>query len=329
MSNNSKSGDNKKLQVSVTNFLEHLEVEKNLSPLTIRNYRHYLQRFVEWCEQQSCSSLKQIDQDLLRKYRVYLNRIETDQDETLSKKTQSYHVIAIRSWFKWLVKNDVEVLNPEKIDLPKGESTPMQFVSAEKMEHLMAQPKLSTKVGLRDRVILEVLFSTGLRVSELVSLDRDQIDLERREFGVVGKGRKLRVVFLSERAVIWLERYLNSREDLWSPVFIRYSGSIPDITDDGESMRLTTRSVQRIVDKYARKAKLSVKLTPHGIRHSFATDLLNNGAGLRDVQELLGHKNISTTQIYTHVTQPQLRKVHEKFHSDLRTRGGSKKESKK
>ncbi len=325
-SKSSNTASNKELQLSTTNFLEHLEVEKNLSPLTVRNYRHYLRRFIEWCETQNCSSLKQIDQDLLRKYRVYLNRLETDQDETLSKKTQSYHVIAIRSWFKWLVKNDVEVLHPEKIDLPKGESTPMQFVSAEKMEHLLAQPKLSTKVGLRDRAILEVLFSTGLRVSELVSLDRDQIDFERREFGVIGKGRKPRVVFLSERSAVWLERYLNSRDDIWAPVFIRYSGSIPDISDDGENMRLTARSVQRIVDKYGRKARLSVKLTPHGIRHSFATDLLNNGAGLRDVQELLGHKNISTTQIYTHVTQPQLRKVHEQFHSDLRARGDNKKE---
>ncbi len=309
------------LTLSVIGFLEHLEVEKNLSNLTIRNYRHYLQRFVDWCVTQNCARLKQIDQDLLRKYRVYLNRLETDQGDGLSKTTQSYHIIAIRSWFKWLVKNDVEVLHPEKIDLPKGEPTPMQFVSTDKMEQLMAQPQLSTKVGLRDRAILEVLFSTGLRVSELVSLDRDQIDLDRREFGVIGKGRKPRVVFLSERSVVWLDKYLKSRDDHWNPVFIRYSGKEPDITDDGESMRLTSRSVQRVVDKYTRKARLSVKLTPHGIRHSFATDLLNNGAGLRDVQEMLGHKNISTTQIYTHVTQPQLRKIHEKFHSDLRSRG--------
>jgi len=308
------------LNLYMVNFLEHLEVERNLSALTIRNYRHYLQRFVDWCHKQKCEKLSGIDQDLLRKYRVYLNRLTNDRDESLAKTTQSYHVIAIRSWFKWLVKNDVKVLNPEKIDLPKGEPTSMQFVDSDKMERLLAQPNVSTEKGLRDRAILEVLFSTGLRVSELVKLDKDQVDIERREFGVIGKGRRPRVVFLSERAAIWLSKYLGSRDDNWKPIFIRYSGQKADITDDGESMRLTTRSVQRLVKKYARNARLVVQLTPHGIRHSFATDLLNNGAGLRDVQELLGHKNIATTQIYTHVTQPQLRQIHEKFHSDLHTR---------
>lgn len=311
---------NNPLELKMVNFLEHLEVERNLSALTIRNYRHYLTRFIDWLEEQGCDSLKEIDLKLMRKYRVYLNRYEDDLGRDLSKVTQGYHVTAIRSWFKWLIKNDVEVLHPEKIDLPKGESTHMQFVSADKMERLLDQPKISTEAGLRDRAILEVLFSTGLRVSELVSLDRDNIDLEKKEFSVIGKGRKVRVVFLSERAVIWLERYLTRREDHWQPIFIRYSGKKPGVTDDGESMRLTTRSVQRIVKKYSKQANLSADLTPHGIRHSFATDLLNNGAGLRQVQELLGHKNIATTQIYTHVTQPKLRKVHQEFHSDLRGR---------
>lgn len=313
--------NSKELQLSMVNFLEHLEVEKNLSSLTIRNYRHYLQRFIDWCESNTCFKLSNINQDLLRKYRVYLNRIENDRGESLAKTTQSYHVIAIRSWFKWLVKNDVEVINPEKIDLPKGEPTSMQFVTSDKMERLLAQPDLSVESGLRDRAIIEVLFSTGLRVSELVKLNRDQLDLDRREFGVIGKGRRPRVVFLSERAAIWLGKYLGSRDDNWVPVFIRYSGQKDDITDDGEAMRLTSRSVQRLVKTYVKKARLVVQLTPHGIRHSFATDLLNNGAGLRDVQELLGHKNIATTQIYTHVTQPQLRLIHQKYHSDLRTRG--------
>lgn len=316
-----KTDKNNELQLSMINFLEHLEVEKNLSSLTIRNYRHYLQRFINWCITQNCLHLTEINQDLLRKYRVYLNRLNNDQGESLAKTTQSYHVIAIRSWFKWLVKNDVKVLHPEKIDLPKGEPTSMQFITSEKMERLLAQPTVSTITGLRDRAILEVLFSTGLRVSELVSLDRDQVDIDRKEFGVIGKGRKPRVVFLSERSAIWLKKYLSARDDNWTPVFIHYSGKKPDITEDGENARLTSRSVQRIVKKYARNAKLVVQLTPHGIRHSFATDLLNNGAGLRDVQELLGHKNIATTQIYTHVTQPKLRQIHEKFHSDLRTRG--------
>jgi site-specific recombinase XerD len=180
---------------------------------------------------------------------------------------------------------------------------------------LLQQPDIGSLGGLRDRAMLEVLFSTGLRVSELVSLNRDQVDTKRREFGVIGKGRRPRVVFLSDRAVKWLDEWLARRDDEWQPVFIRLAQRRPDLTADGQEMRLTSRSVQRVVDGYCRKAHLSIKITPHGIRHSFATDLLSNGAGLRDVQEMLGHKNIATTQIYTHVTQPQLKKVHEKFHS--------------
>jgi len=181
---------------------------------------------------------------------------------------------------------------------------------------LLAQPQLSSKTGLRDKAVLEVLFSTGLRVSELVSLNRDQIDENNKEFGVIGKGRRPRVVFLSERASDWVQKWLASRTDHWQPVFIRFAGQLEDPTSDGEAMRLTTRSVQRLVDKYCRKAHLPIKISPHGVRHSFATDLLNNGAGLRDVQEMLGHKSIATTQIYTHVTRPQLKKVHQQFHSD-------------
>lgn len=304
-------------QPALIDFLEHLEVERNVSRLTIRNYRHYLHRFVEWFTQQGFDDLKQLDRDVLRKYRVFLARYEDDLDRTLSKKTQGYHMIALRSWLKWMTKNDLQVLNPEKIDLPKAESKQMKFLSREQIERLLSQPSVSDLAGLRDKAILEVLFSTGLRVSELVSLNRDQVDTSRGEFGVIGKGRKPRVVFLSDKATVWLDRYLVSREDEWRPVFIRMSGKKPDLLADGEEMRLTTRSVQRIVDKYCRKAKLPVKISPHGVRHSFATDLLYNGAGLRDVQEMLGHKNIATTQIYTHVTRPQLKKVHKKFHSDV------------
>lgn len=302
---------------ALLDFLESLEVEKNLSQLTLRNYGHYLRRFNQWFQQQGLNDLRELDQENLRKYRVFLARLTDQQGHALSKKTQSYHVIALRSWFKWLVKNDYEVLHPEKIDLPKAESTHMQFINAEEMERLLAQPQLSAKNGLRDKAILEVLFSTGLRVSELVGLNRDQIDLQRREFGVIGKGRRPRVVFLSERAANWLARYLNSREDQWSPIFVRLSGKKPDLNSDGEEMRLTSRSVQRLVDYYARKAHLTIKLSPHGIRHSFATDLLINGAGLRDVQEMLGHKNIATTQIYTHITRPQLKKIYDEKHSKL------------
>jgi site-specific recombinase XerD len=182
---------------------------------------------------------------------------------------------------------------------------------------LLAQPKLSERSGLRDKAILEVLFSTGLRVSELVGLNRDQVDLNSREFGVIGKGRRPRVVFLSDRAADWLSRWLATREDQWRPVFTRFSGKQVDNKDDGEVMRLTSRSVQRIVDKYVRSANLPIKISPHGIRHSFATDLLQNGASLRDIQEMLGHKNISTTQIYTHVTRPELKKTYQEHHSKL------------
>jgi len=184
------------------------------------------------------------------------------------------------------------------------------------MENLLSQPSISKIHGLRDKAILEVLFSTGLRVSELVGLNREQIDFESREFGVIGKGRRPRVVFLSDRAATWLEKWLNQRSDHWRPVFIRFSGKIAAPDEDGEKMRLTARSIQRIVDKYAKKAHLPLKISPHGMRHSFATDLLANGAGLRDVQEMLGHKSIATTQIYTHVTRPQLKKVHQRFHTN-------------
>jgi site-specific recombinase XerD len=192
----------------------------------------------------------------------------------------------------------------------------MKFLNYDQVRKLLDQPILGDIKGLRDRALLELLFSTGLRVSELVSLNRDQMDLQSREFGVIGKGRKHRVVFLSDRAASWIEKYLDKREDYWRPLFVRYSGKQPDITSDGDEMRLTVRSVQRMVDRYCRLAHLPIKISPHGLRHSFATDLLKNGANLRDVQEMLGHKNIATTQIYTHVTQAQLRKVHEKFHSD-------------
>jgi site-specific recombinase XerD len=305
-------------QPALVIFLEHLEVERNVSHLTIRNYSHYLRRFIEWFSKEGHQDLKELDQDVMRKYRVYLARyIDPVRERSLSKKTQSYYIIALRSFLKFLIKNDLKVLHPEKIDLPKAESQHMKYLNLEKVESLLAQPLLSSKTGLRDKAMLEVLFSTGLRVSELVSLNRDQIDLESREFGVIGKGRRPRVAFLSDRAAEWLERWLASREDNWRPVFIRLSRGQPDLLSDGEEMRLTTRSVQRIVDAYCRKARLPIKISPHGLRHSFATDLLSNGAGLRDVQEMLGHKSSATTQIYTHVTRPQLREVHKKHHSDV------------
>lgn len=301
----------------LVDFLEHLEVERNVSQLTVRNYSHYLRRFAGWFTDNSYSDLKELDLEVLRKYRVYLARYEDDQGRTLSTTTQGYHIIALRSWLKWLIKRDKPVLHPEKIDIPKKESQSMKFLNLDQMMRLLDQPDIDSKTGLRDKAMLEVLFSTGLRVSELVGLNRDQVDTTRQEFGVIGKGRRPRVVFLSDRANHWLGEWILSREDNWTPVFIRFSGKKPDLLADGEEMRLTARSVQRIVDTYCREAHLPVKISPHGVRHTFATDLLANGAGLRDVQEMLGHKNIATTQIYTHVTRPQLQKVHKNFHSEL------------
>lgn len=305
------------LRPAIIIFLEHLEVERNVSRLTIRNYQHYLNRFADWFEGTDHKDLRELNQDIIREYRIYLANYRDYLGRTLVKKTQSYYIIALRSFLKFMVKNDQPVMHPEKIDLPKSESQHMQFLDVEKIELLLSQPKLSSKAGLRDRAILEVLFSTGLRVSELVGLNVDQVNFETREFGVIGKGRRPRVVFLSERAADWLKRWLNTRDDKWQPVFTRFAGKKVESNDEGEAMRLTSRSVQRIVDKYVRQAKLPIKISPHGIRHSFATDLLQNGASLRDVQEMLGHKNISTTQIYTHVTQPQLKKVHQDKHSHL------------
>ncbi len=302
------------LRSQIKEYLEHIEVERNLSPLTVRDYSLYLDRFATWASVYGIMSITQLDLYGVKKYRLHLARIKNHKDQPISARTQGYYIIALRSFLKWLIKMDVTVLPPEKIDLPKIDPGAMHFLSPEQMNRLLSQPDIHSIQGLRDRALLEVLFSTGLRVSELVSLDRDQVNLERREFGVLGKGRKVRVVFLSTDAADWLERYIERRTDPWTPVFIRHAKGI-DPSEDGEKMRLSTRSVQRIVETYRKKATIPVKITPHGIRHTFATDLLRNGAGLRDVQELLGHKNLATTQIYTHVTKPELRRVHEKYHS--------------
>lgn len=296
-------------------FLEHLEVEKNSSPLTIRNYRHYLRRLIEWLsDNYSKINLGSLDPEKIQRYRVFLSRFIAPGGTPLSRSTQAYHVIALRSFLRWLAKKDLGTLSPEKIDLPKAEARSLKFLSAEETQRLLNQPLPSAKNGLRDKAILEILFSTGLRVSELVKLNRDQIDFDRREFGVIGKGRKPRVVFLSESAADWAKKYLVSRQDHYKPLFIRRPRKDGNEIVEDEKTRLTVRSVQRLVDKYSRKAKLSIKATPHAIRHSFATDLLIAGADLRSVQEMLGHKNVQTTQIYTHVTNKQLKSVHDLFH---------------
>jgi len=309
-----------KLEEKVKLFLEYLEIERNVSFLTIRNYKHYLQRFTNWLiQEKKALDLEAIDAETVRRYRLFLARFENNKSMPLMRITQSYHLIALRSFLKWLVKNDIKVLAPEKIELPKADSQSLKFLTTEQVERLLGQPSISELRGLRDKAILEVLFSTGLRVSELVKLNRDSVNLGKREFGVIGKGGRPRVVFLSSRAVYWLDKLFKKRIDSWQPVFIRIPKKEQDATQviekDGPKMRLSTRSVQRIVEKYCKLAKLPIKITPHGLRHSFATDLLSSGADIRSVQEMLGHKNIATTQIYTHVTNKQLKGVHEKFHS--------------
>ncbi|MGB9706728.1 MAG: tyrosine-type recombinase/integrase [Microgenomates group bacterium] len=298
----------------IEEFLEDLQLTRNCSPLTLRNYRHYLGRFSLWLKKNFPKvSLSSINLEIIKKYRLFLARFTAPNGILLSRSTQAYHVIALRSFFKWLIKNDYKIISPEKIDLPKAESRSLKFLTTEQVARLLAQPEISDPRGLRDKAILETLFSTGLRVSELVKLNRDQIDLKRREFGVIGKGGRARVVFLSLSAAKWLKKYLDLRIDNFKPLFIRSPGKNLEITD-GEKMRLSVRSIQRIVKKYVKKAKLPVDATVHTLRHSFATDLLMAGADIRSVQEMLGHKNIATTQIYTHVTNKQLRQIHEAFH---------------
>jgi len=300
----------------ITDFLEYLEIERGCSPLTIRGYKHYLTRFHTWLRE-NCSVTKpeDITLDMVRNYRLYLARLRNPNGTQLKHITQTYHIIALRAFLRYLlVQRDIPTLSPDKIELPKQRSRSVTFLNSEQVERLLNSPQISNIIGLRDKAMLETLFSTGLRVSELVKLNRDQLDLERKEFGVKGKGNKLRVVFLSDTAAQWVERYLRARKDSFKPLFIRYSGAV-DAQRGGERMRLTARSIQKIVQKYARRAGLPIEVTPHTLRHSFATDLLMSGADIRSVQEMLGHESIRTTQVYTHVTNRHLKEVHKAFHS--------------
>lgn len=299
----------------IDQFFEYLEIEKNCSKLTIRDYRHYLEVFEEWfTTTHKGKSIEDLDLSIVRKYRVFLSNKPTDEKVPIKRVTQNYYVIALRSFLRYLIKNDIKTLEPSKIDLPKTESRSLKFLEREQIDRLVTAPDTTKEEGMRDRAILELLFSTGLRVSELVKLDHKQLNLDRREFGVIGKGGRGRIVFISERAAEWIKRYLHARKDPFKPLFIRYSGRLEEL-DEGEKMRLTARSVERIVKKYVQAARLPVDASVHTLRHSFATDLLTNGADLRSVQEMLGHKNIATTQIYTHITNKQLREVHKSFHS--------------
>ncbi len=304
------------LEPLIDDFLEYLEIEKGHSPLTIREYKHYLNRFLGWLSTNtSATKPEDISSELVGKYRLYLAHLPDKNGKLLKRVTQAYHIIALRAFLRYLlVQRDIPTLSPDKIELPKQSPRLVTFLNSEQVERLLNSPKISNEVGLRDKAILETLFSTGLRVSELVRLNRDQINLDRKEFGVRGKGGKLRVVFLSDTAAHWLERYLRRRKDHFKPLFIRYSGRV-DTKKDGEKMRLTARSIQEIVSKYAKRCGLPMEVTPHTLRHSFATDLLIGGADLRSVQEMLGHESIRTTQIYTHVTNRHLKEVHQTYHN--------------
>lgn len=293
-----------------TDFLEYLEIEQNRSQKTIQNYDHYLTRLIDFAGD---IKISEIDGELIRKWRLWLNRLGTNTSDELGKATQNYHLIALRSFLKFCARRDIPAMTADKIELSRTQRKQVTFLTEDELERVFAQPDITTNAGLRDRAILELLFSSGLRVSELTGLDKDHINLKRREFMVRGKGQKDRPIFISETAADWISRYIDKRQDTAKPLFIRYSGS-KQVDMSGNFQRLTPRSVQRLVARYALLAGITKHVSPHTMRHSFATDLLMNGADLRSVQAMLGHSNIATTQIYTHVTDPHLKSVHERFH---------------
>jgi site-specific recombinase XerD len=293
-------------------FLEYLEIERGRSLKTVENYDRYLEKFIEFS---GLTDPKNITDDVVRKYRLQLNRKTLKNGQNLKKNTQNYHLIALRSFLKYLTKREIKSLAPERIELAKTGARELDLISQDELERLLSAPNGDDLKTLRDRAILELLFSTGLRVSELCSLTTDSVDIKKDEFSVRGKGQKIRVVFLSTSAKEALKKYLDKRTDMSEHLFV----SIPknDKTID-DTPALTSRSVERIVTYYATKAGISKNVTPHVIRHSFATDLLSNGADLRSVQAMLGHENIATTQVYTHVTDKQLRQIHKHFHGKKR-----------
>jgi site-specific recombinase XerD len=304
------------LETLITEYLEHLEIDKGYSPLTVQVYKHYLTRFNNWIKENYPEiTPESINLEIIRKYRLFLARYKDEHGELLKRITQSYHIIALRAFLRYLiVQRDIDTISPEKIELPKQQTRSVDFLNIDQVERLLDSPDISDDIALRDKAILETLFSTGLRVSELVKLNRDSINLNRKEFGVRGKGGKLRVIFLSDSAAEWIERYLKRRNDKYKPLFIRQDRGSKASGMTSESMRLTVRSVQKIVSKYAKNAGLPLDVTPHTLRHSFATDLLISGADLRAVQEMLGHESIRTTQIYTHITNRHLKEIHDTFH---------------
>ncbi len=299
------------LSRSITEFLEYLEIERGRSERTIQNYDFYLRRFAEWAKEPAPGK---ITGELVRKYRLWLNReIPGRLEDTLKKNTQNYHLIALRTFLKYLAKRGIASLSPEQIELAKQSMRTVEFLEEDELKRLLAAPRKEKEglVALRDEAILEALFSTGLRVSELAHLKIDNVNLKRDEFTVRGKGDKPRVVFLSDRAKETIEKYLSARRDAAPYIFVSHDRAQKGRVEHGP---LTPRSIERLVAFYARAAGITKRITPHTLRHTFATDLLLSGADIRAVQSMLGHSSITTTQIYTHITNKTLREVYQKFH---------------
>lgn len=316
-------------------FLEYLEIEKGRSHKTIDNYGRYLDRFLNWAK---ITDPKDITDEMISRYRVFLNRLENPKGTGLKKLTQNYYIIALRSFLKYLARKDIKTLQAEKVEIGKTQRKEVEFLETEEIERILTAADGNDFKSLRDKAILELLFSSGLRVSELANLNRDRLDLKNQEFSVRGKGDKIRVVFVSDSAKFALEKYLEKRTDIDPAVFVRdlkglkkfqskkslspargemfgeQRGGRKNNSINKDSLRLTPRSIQRIVKHYAVKAGIIKDVHPHTFRHSFATDLLMNGADIRSVQTMLGHSSITTTQIYTHITNPQLKQIHKTFH---------------
>ncbi len=307
----------------IPEFLDYCEVEKGLSSKTQENYSRYLQKFINWLKMAKKEGLlpHELTPDDIWAYRLYLSRFQNEKGQSLKKVTQNYYLIALRALLGYFVAKDIVTIPPDKIVLPKDarrEKT-VKFLNLDQIEKLLLAPNIKTPQGLRDRAIVESLFSTGLRIAELVALNREQFanikDKKDLEIGIIGKGNRPRTVYFSERALSWIKKYLEAREDKEKPLFIHFRAR-----KDSDS-RLTPRSIERFVKKYSVLAGIPIFTTPHTLRHSYATDLLNQGVDLRSIQEFLGHQNIVTTQIYTHVTNKRLRDIHRQFHSGRKLKG--------
>jgi len=308
----------------ISAFLEYLEIEKGLAQLSVKNYDRFLSKFKTWLNSNYPGIRPhELTSDIVSKYRLFLahSKANNRNDDNLKKNTQNYYLIALRNFLSFLIEKDIETLPPDKIKLAKMDAKDrvVKFLSLEQLERLLLAPNIKTISGLRDRAILETLFSTGLRVAELAALNRDQFNLklianpklDLFELTIIGKGSHPRPVYFSRRCLDWLIKYLEARKDMDNALFVNEHL----IKDKDSERRLTIRSIERILKKYSKMAGLPIIATPHTLRHTYATDLLNQGADLRTVQEFLGHRNIATTQIYTHVTNKRLKDLHEKFHS--------------